>query len=230
MKVLLTAATLQETQILRDRLGMALGEGGLWKASIGNLLDVSLLVTGIGMVNTAYHVGRQFVVERPDAAWQLGIGGAFVGGPAIGQVVEIVEECYPELGADTPSATLGLEEMGFAHFTVQGRAFYNTLAQRRASLPGFAACRAVTVNRVSGEANAIAKLLQTWGPQVESMEGAAFFQACLLADIPFRQFRAISNLVEPRNRDNWRMKEAIEALNQSVLDLLSIASSDPSIL
>jgi futalosine hydrolase len=45
------------------------------------------------------------------------------------------------------------------------------------------------------------------------MEGAAFFYACLLAEVSFVEVRSISNYVEKRNRDNWKMTEAITNLN-----------------
>ena len=37
------------------------------------------------------------------------------------------------------------------------------------------------------------------------MEGAAFAYACSLSGVPYAQVRAISNLVERRNRKAWRM-------------------------
>jgi len=56
--------------------------------------------------------------------------------------------------------------------------------------------------------------------QVESMEGAAFFYACLQKGIEPLQLRAISNYVVPRNRESWRMQEAIVALNEQLQELL----------
>jgi futalosine hydrolase len=226
MKILIVAATPFETAPLRARLGM---QHAAEMSSFPNL-ELTLLHTGIGMVNTAYQLGRQLALHRPDMAIQYGIGGAFDAGPAMEEVVEIVTEIVPELGADSPTGYLDLAEMGFAHFTVGEQPYYNSVEQPRAGLVGFRHCRAVTVNRVSGTAAGIASLTEQWQPEVESMEGAAFFQACLLADVPFRQLRAISNRVEPRDRSKWRMQEAIAALNQTLWDLLSQASIDISIL
>jgi futalosine hydrolase len=224
MKILLVAATPFECAPIAQRLGWVADGGGLGDVMHLNGLEISRLVTGIGMVNTAYQLGKAFATMRPDLALQMGIGGGFAGGPAVGDVVEVVEECYPELGADSPAGFLPLAEMGFAHFEAGGQQYHNSIVQPRTPLPGMAQCKAVTVNRVSGEAAAIAALVARWSPAVESMEGAAFFQACLLAGIPFRQIRAISNRVEPRNRAAWKMQEAIAALNQTVWDLLSLAA------
>ena len=51
------------------------------------------------------------------------------------------------------------------------------------------------------------------------MEGAAFFQACMTEGVAFSEIRAISNYVEPRNRDNWKIAEAIENLNKTLIEL-----------
>ena len=48
---------------------------------------------------------------------------------------------------------------------------------------------------------------------------AAFFQTCLTEGVAFTQIRAISNFVEPRNRENWKMQEAIQNLNEVLIEL-----------
>jgi futalosine hydrolase len=52
------------------------------------------------------------------------------------------------------------------------------------------------------------------------MEGAAFMYACVLTGVPFAQVRAVSNLVERRNRDAWRMGEAIGNLGVVAMRIL----------
>ena len=47
------------------------------------------------------------------------------------------------------------------------------------------------------------------------MEGAAFMQACLIHDVVFAQVRAVSNVVERRNRDAWKLAEAIGSLGSN---------------
>jgi futalosine hydrolase len=52
------------------------------------------------------------------------------------------------------------------------------------------------------------------------MEGAAFMYACLINNIPFAQVRAVSNIVERRNRDRWRMPEAIRNLGAAAVRIV----------
>jgi futalosine hydrolase len=46
------------------------------------------------------------------------------------------------------------------------------------------------------------------------MEGAAVFYVAQQEKIPALQIRAISNLVEKRNKDNWDIPLAIKNLNE----------------
>ena len=67
----------------------------------------------------------------------------------------------------------------------------------------------------------IAAVVERFNPQVESMEGAAFMSACLIHQVPFAQVRAVSNVVERRNREAWKMAEAIRNLDATALRILN---------
>ena len=55
------------------------------------------------------------------------------------------------------------------------------------------------------------------------MEGAAFMYACLIHGVAFAQVRAVSNVVERRNRDAWKMTDAIGSLGTTALSILDDA-------
>ena len=74
----------------------------------------------------------------------------------------------------------------------------------------------LTVNLSSGNASTIQLRKEKYNADIETMEGAALHYVCLQKEIPFIQFRAISNLVEPRNKDNWKMKEAVESYTEAI--------------
>jgi len=52
------------------------------------------------------------------------------------------------------------------------------------------------------------------------MEGAGFMYACLVSGSRFAQVRAVSNMVEKRNRGAWKLQEAVAALNDVGLRLI----------
>ena len=49
------------------------------------------------------------------------------------------------------------------------------------------------------------------------MEGATLHYTCRQAGIPFLQIRAVSNYIGERNKANWKIKEALDNLNQTLL-------------
>jgi futalosine hydrolase len=53
------------------------------------------------------------------------------------------------------------------------------------------------------------------------MEGAAVAYVCERFDVPWVQIRAISNMVEPRNRSAWDIPLAIKNLHFEVLNYLN---------
>jgi futalosine hydrolase len=79
----------------------------------------------------------------------------------------------------------------------------------------------ITVNTVHGRNRSIAAVTERFAPQVESMEGAAFMYACLVHDQRFAQVRAVSNVVERRNREAWKLSEAVASLGATTLRMLS---------
>jgi futalosine hydrolase len=52
------------------------------------------------------------------------------------------------------------------------------------------------------------------------MEGAAFMYACAINGLPFAQVRAVSNFVERRNRQAWKIAEATRSLADVGLRIL----------
>ena len=74
---------------------------------------------------------------------------------------------------------------------------------------------------VTGSEASLKLLQKTYNADSESMEGAAVFYVANQFKIPALQIRAISNYVEPRNRDNWKIKEALDALTSVVKPLIS---------
>ena len=90
----------------------------------------------------------------------------------------------------------------------------NSVLRRLPSVDG------ITVNTVHGSEPSIAAVVQRFRPHVESMEGAAFMQSCLIPGIRFAQVRAVSNVVERRNRDAWKLADAIGALGTIALSIL----------
>ncbi len=184
-------------------------------------VTVEISFTGVGLTATAFALGFRLGAQPlPQLAIQAGVGGAIDRSLQLGEVVQVNSEVFGDLGAeDQTGSHLTLSDIGLSPgppFNEDGSLTPNASAH----LP-FKSCKGMSVNRVSGaQATIDRRTGQFPGAQVESMEGAAFFYACLQAGVEPLQLRAISNYVEPRNRDAWRMGEAIANLNNALQKVL----------
>jgi futalosine hydrolase len=223
MKILLVVATRSEIEPLLTRYVDPHNPNRL----IFPTATAEVLITGVGMVATAYALGRHLALNSYDLAINAGIAGSFDFSISIGEVILITEDIFAEQGAEDGEDFLSLDDLGFGEITQFAAA--NTAANTAAiqagilnleSIRHIKKVRAITVNRVHGHEFSIAKTLSRFKAQVESMEGAAFFYACNQSQTPCVQIRSISNYVERRNKEKWNIGLAIKNLHECLHNLL----------
>jgi futalosine hydrolase len=180
-------------------------------------LDV--LVTGIGMVAAAAHTARALTARHYDVAFNFGVCGSFDSAMALGTVVHVTADRLSEVGAEDGEHFIPLERLGLAGTTV----IVNDAVPDNVALRDLPTVTGITVNTVHGHEPTIAAVKDRHRPQVESMEGAAFAYACSLSGVPYAQVRAISNVVERRNRKAWRLDLAIRNLNDAAIRIIEHA-------
>lgn len=178
-------------------------------ASVRRRHDVDLLVAGVGMVATAAACARALALQRYDLAVNAGVCGAFDRALPPGTVVHVTSDRLSELGVEDGDRFVPLDRIGLVETTE----IVNTSPPVNPVLAALPAVRGVTVNTVHGNEESIARVVALFQPQVESMEGAAFAHACAAAGVPYAQVRAVSNIVERRNRAAWRLDEAVRNLH-----------------
>lgn len=178
--------------------------------------QADVLITGVGMVATAYHVGHHIRDQHYDLILNVGIAGAFDRSIALGTVVHVVEDTLAELGAEDGENWLSIADLGF------GKSSYTSPAPvTNKHVQALPTCHGITVNTVHGHEATIQQVLARYPDvQVESMEGAAVFYAAEQANIPALQIRAISNYVEQRNREWWDIPRAVQNLNNWLTDFI----------
>ena len=207
MKLLIVAATEKEIAPLLGKLK-------------GLKTKPDVVITGVGMTATAFSLAKAFSEKKYDAAINLGICGSFKRSLKMGEVVNITEDIFSELGAEDGKDFLKLADMKLAD-----REDIYLRPPRKYNLPAlkeFKKVKGITVNTVHGNKKSIAKVVSLYNPDVESMEGAAFFYACNRFNIPALQLRAVSNYVERRNTENWNIPLAVKNLNEAAIRLLSL--------
>jgi futalosine hydrolase len=179
--------------------------------------DIDVLVTGVGMVATAARCARVLAQARYEVAYNFGVCGAFDRALVPGSLVHVVSDCVAELGAEDGPAFLTLQDLGLAR---DKGVLVNEAPPSNVALQALPPVRAITVNTVHGHDESIAAVVARLSPQVESMEGAAFAYACTISGVRYAQVRAVSNVVERRNRDAWRLDLAVRHLNDIALRIL----------
>jgi futalosine hydrolase len=166
---------------------------------------VSVLVGGVGSARAAASVSRALALDGGyGAVVSAGIGGAFAGRAEPGGLLLARRVVAADLGAESPDGYLSVDELGFGTATAEaGR------------IPGLEAVvgTVLTVNTATGTDERAAELLRRHPEAVgEAMEGYGVAVAAALADLPFAEVRAVSNLVGVRDRGAWRLDLAFAAL------------------
>jgi futalosine hydrolase len=195
--------------------------------------QIDVLTTGVGMVATAARCSQALSRTPYQLALNFGVCGSF--GPELppGTVVHVVRDRLSELGAEDDQAFLTIQQLqllGDDEFPFRGGQLVNANPPANDALSRLPVVSGITVSTVHGNAQSIAAVVARFKPQIESMEGAAFMYACLIHGVPFAQVRAVSNLVERRNRPAWKLAEAIDSLNaaaRSILDHQSQITDHP---
>lgn len=223
MKILLAAATAAEIgpfiQYMEAR----------WQTSQQGVFssgshEITICITGVGMMATTYSLTKALAETRYDIAIQAGIAGTFNPNIEIGTTVWVADEQMGDLGAEDHDKHLDIFEMGLVNKDalpfIGGKlicpetAFHKDIDLDKVS--------GLTVNMVSGNEKTIKWLVERYNCGVESMEGAAFHYVCLCENQPFIQVRTISNYIEPRDRSKWKIKEAVAELNDWLIYKLEV--------
>ena len=180
------------------------------------------LITGVGMVNTSLSLGHELSNASYEYCINIGIAGSYRLDIPLGTAVEIMEDQYAFFGVETSDQSyISVFDLGLIQkdqFPFKNGKLINT---KRKFLSGLYQARGLTVQFVHGSLESIERAMRQY-PEVEmeTMEGAAFFQTCMQFQIPCNQFRGISNYVEPRNRNNWKIPEAINAVCDKTFQFL----------
>lgn len=226
MQILVVAATAGELAPLVAKLGAASPRGAGLHRYKHAAHTVDVLITGVGMVATAALSSRALAHVPYHLALNVGVCGTFDPALAPGAVVHVVSDRIAELGAEDGDRFLTIQEMnllGPNEPPYTDGALVNAAPPVNSALSGLPAVRGITVNTVHGNAWSITAVRQRFNPQVETMEGAAFMYACLVQGVAFAQVRGVSNIVETRNREAWKLADAISGVSQTALSILEHA-------
>lgn len=182
-----------------------------------------LLISGIGLTATAYHLTRQLSIKKYDLVIQAGVAGSFDSRLALGDVVAIKQDTVADQSVIELKKLKTLFDLKLVphnrHPFQQGwliNPYKNILKQSQLQT-----VNGISVNQITTSPEALRFYNSTFHPVTESMEGAALHYVCLMERVPFLQIRSISNYVGERNKKNWNLKSAVENLNTCLFSLIT---------
>ncbi|NLX41463.1 MAG: futalosine hydrolase [Bacteroidales bacterium] len=227
MRLLFTAATAEElhyAEIAYERIS----------PMDAALLDVEFAVTGIGVAATCYNLTKILNSallsggEPYDLVVNIGIAGSYSQEFPIGSVAHITVEQFGDMGIETRGGFQTLFD--YAMLDANTLPFVDGLLKVRDPYPvtgpleGVRDAIGITFQTLTGILEQNLRRLECFSPQIESMEGAAFFYVCLMEKVPFTELRAVSNEVGERDKSRWNIRAAFSALENTCTQLLTKAS------
>ena len=185
-------------------------------------VDIDVLISGIGMTATTYHLTKHFSIKRPDLVIQAGVAGCFDKSILLGSVVgikqdTIADESVVELRKLKTLFSLDLVPANRFPYKKGWLVNSNTDILKKTKLK---LVKGISVNQITTLKQMIAFYKEEFSPVTESMEGAALHYVCRMEKISFLQLRSVSNYIGERNKKNWNMKESIINLNNELIGLL----------
>lgn len=189
-----------------------------------NNTNPHILVTGIGKTNSSliltHFINNEF---KPDEIINSGIAGAFSKtNVSIGDVAVANEEIYGDEGVLTENGFKTLKNLNFPVLTIGNTHYYNSfpvkikpnlikMIQTMTKIEIIEG-KFVTISECTGTEKRKEEMVKRFNPLCESMEGAAILHTCIAFDIPFIEFRGISNYTGSYDKTRWDVNKAMSAV------------------
>jgi futalosine hydrolase len=182
--------------------------------------NANVLITGVGAPACMYALTKYLQQKKYEFVVQAGIAGTFKNQYPLGQTFTVKTDLFADLGIQEKDQFFTLFEKEFVHEDAlpytKGKLVNNV--ENYFSLKPV---NAITINTVSDSLVQTELYKKKYDADIESMEGAAFHYVCIQENIPFLQIRSISNFVGERVKTNWKMKEAIDNLNENLIRIIN---------
>jgi futalosine hydrolase len=179
-------------------------------------------VLGVGQIPTTYHLLQQIETNKPDLIIQTGIAGSFSKEISLGDVLAVEIEYMADLGVMENGSFQTIFDLSLIDENQQPFSkkqlknphedLFEKSNLRKAS--------SISVNEITTSSERIEYYKKEFSPILESMEGAAFHYCCLMKNIPFIQFRGVSNYIGERNKSNWQIDAALRAVAKSTQEFI----------
>ncbi len=208
MKILLTSATLLEIKPLIEKF--ELNENTFVKC---HQHEVQIFITGVGIPCSLFHFCKRLQTIDFDLLVHVGIAGAYHRDLQIGEVVQVTQDCFADLGIETENGIETLNERGLDEKLSFEKNNYMINRNVNVKICGnLKKVKGATVNKANCNENSIHVIRKKYKSDIETMESAISFYVCGKQGVSFVAIRSISNYVTIRKNAEWNISKAVENL------------------
>jgi len=191
------------------------------RGGLNNNIDV--LISGIGLTASTYHLAKQLALKKYDLVIQAGAAGSFDLTIPLGTVVAIKQDSVADQSVIELKKLKTLFDLKLVpnnqHPYKNGWLLnpYKEVLKKA----GLKIAKGISVNQISTSKQMIQFYREMFDPVTESMEGAALHYVCLMENVPFVQIRSVSNYIGERNKKKWDMNVSIINLNKALIKTIN---------
>jgi futalosine hydrolase len=189
----------------------------------GDINNTDILISGIGLTASTYHLAKQLALKKYDLVIQAGVAGCFDLRIPLGTVVAVKQDAIADQSVVELARLKTLFDLNLVpqdQYPYKKGWLINTNKEvlKKTRLK---TVKAISVNQISTSKQMIEFYREAFDPVTESMEGAALHYVCLLENTPFVQIRSISNYIGERNKKKWDMMDSIANLNDTLIKTIN---------
>ncbi|WP_343073147.1 futalosine hydrolase [Salicibibacter cibarius] len=185
---------------------------------IGEGQNIDVALCGVGPAQAAARTAFALTKDDYNMVISAGIAGGFKNRAAIGDVVIGERLIAADLGAESSTESfLPIDELGFGSNVIAADASSAQQMAIRLSENGqkVRTGTIVTLSTVTGTEDTATMLMQRFtDAYAEAMEGFGVATAAAEKNLSVLEIRAVSNLIGPRDKENWNIKEALATLEK----------------
>ncbi|MFA9457521.1 futalosine hydrolase [Halalkalibacter sp. AB-rgal2] len=188
------------------------------EAGLGRNRRFHVKLAGVGPVEAAVATALELARGSYQYVLNMGIAGGFEERTPVGSIVIASRQILADLGVQTDEGFQKVEALGFGQSTLVPDETYVdelTLFGSDSNI-SMQVGEILTLSTVTGTAKRTIELKEQYPKAAaEAMEGFGVGLAASKVGIPFMEVRAISNVIGPRDRDAWRIADALQALKET---------------
>jgi len=189
----------------------------------GDINNADILISGIGLTASTYHLAKQLALKKYDLVIQAGVAGCFDLRIPLGAAVAVKQDAIADQSVIELQKLKTLFDLNLVpqdQYPYKKGWLINTNKEVLKKMK-LKIVKGISVNQISTSKLMIKFYRDVFDPVTESMEGAALHYVCLMENVPFVQIRSISNYIGERNKKKWDMMDSIMNLNDSLVRIIN---------